>query len=121
MKPNDDSTSSKLEELVAEVHKIETEIQEVQLSEDSMEVCVYVAGYIVRSLLKKTSCASCKTLLTDHDNEEHTDYLKKVSRGGLLVPSLPLSQYVSNIFGTLEMLDPLRNQISVFGLLVNIF
>ena len=77
MKPNDDSTSSKLKELVAEVHKIETEIQEVQLSEDSMEVCVYVAGYIVGSLLKKTSCASCKTLLTDHDNEEHTDLFEE--------------------------------------------
>ena len=98
-------SSSDVDKSVDEVRKIQNQIQEVQLSDDSMELCVYVAGYLVKSLLDKTSCAACKTSLLDHDNDEHTGYLQNVSRGGLSVPSLALSHYASSIFGTLEILE----------------
>ena len=50
-------------EIEKEISAISTELLECQLSEDSMQVAVFVAGYIAKKLCKRSKCDICpKTL-----------------------------------------------------------
>jgi hypothetical protein len=63
-------------------------------------IIFYIAGYISRSVLKKTSCDTCSDLLVksmdapeidvasdDEDSQEKTEFLRAVDRGGLVTSS----------------------------------
>ena len=81
-----------------------------------MEICAYIGGYIIKSLMEKeniSKCSLCKTFLIDHCNEINTEYLRLVSRGGLRVPSQDLMDYTVPMFGMLEMLEPIMRKYNV--------
>ena len=47
----DDRINSGLDKLVSEVSKIE--LHDITLSPESMKVCAYIGGYVVKSLIEK--------------------------------------------------------------------
>ncbi len=121
----DDRLNEDLDKLVSEVRSME--LHDVQLTDKSMEVSAYIGGYIVKALVKNnnksknnnsnnkkmSSCSDCKTRLLNQRSEEHTEYLRLVSRGGLKIPSLSLIQYTSAVFGMLQEIEPLVQKSNV--------
>lgn len=104
---NDDNINTDLNRLVSEVRLMN--LQDISLSDQSLKVCAYIGGFIVRRLVekKKPDCKECKTNLLDHGNLLHTEYVNLVSRGGLKVPSLELLHYTASVFGILEAIEPM--------------
>ena len=75
---SDSNVSNFLEEL----SKLEIEIQECSLDDDSREVSTTIAGYVSKQLQSRSNCASCKKMLVaDEDGVENDKYLKILSRG----------------------------------------
>ena len=75
---------------------------------DSMEVAVTIAGYIAKKLKKRFKCLSCgqKMVSTDQD-VLNNEYLKKLSRGGLICPSQSLSDFICHLFSILDIISPI--------------
>ena len=99
--------NSVLEEFVKlriDIVRIENELQEYTLSKDSEDVAVMIAGYIARKIRKKIECDICKEniVATRHDQTQD-NYIKLLSRGGLLTPSTKLANYVCRSFAILDM------------------
>ena len=64
---------------------LSTELYESELSDDSKQVAVTVARYIAKSLTKRSKCSQCKENLVARENDIiHDQYLKLLSRGGLI-------------------------------------
>ena len=89
-----------------EISLLSTELLECQLSEDSMQVGVTIAGYIAKKLSKRSKCQVCpsKGIAID-DDIAHDEYLKLLSRGGLIVPSPSLSHFVGHVFSILDFIS----------------
>ena len=87
---------------------ISNEILDSQLDKDSTEVCVYVAGFITKKILKHSKCDTCLHLLKGNPVNIGTEYIDLLSRGGLLIPSKPLSSHVCKCFA---MLDVAKDQL----------
>ena len=62
------------------------EIMEAVLDDDAREVATTITGYVVKKLIKRSSCDLCKQTLTSQEVHLENDYLK-CYRGGLFVPS----------------------------------
>ena len=110
----DDTHDNELKKLVIEAEKLP--FDEVHLMKESMEVCALIGGYVIKSLLdkeKNSKCVTCKTCLVDHGNEINTEYLRLVSRGGLRIPSLDLLEYTAQMFGILQLLEPVLRKYTV--------
>ena len=92
------------EDVKKEVDCLSTEIYDSDLSDDTNEVIVVVAGYIARSLTKRFKCNDCqiKLILQNADFNKEDDYLDKLSRGGLIKPSDHLREFVSQSFLILD-------------------
>ena len=65
------------------------------LEENSAAVATTIAGYVAKKLIKRSKCKRCKILLrargVDIANDE---YLNILPRGGLLLPSKSLADFV---------------------------
>ena len=65
------------------------------LEENSAAVATTIAGYVAKKLIKQSKCKRCKILLrargVDIANDE---YLNILPRGGLLLPSKSLADFV---------------------------
>ena len=73
-----------------------------QLSEDSLEVSDYIAGYIAMKLGKtNTGCCNNRLFQNDVCNQD-SSYLNILSRGGLKTPSQDLSAHVAHGFAILD-------------------
>ena len=73
-----------------------TEIFETELSEDNKQVAVYIAGYVAKRLKKHLKCHVC-----NNNNE----YLKRLSRGELIVPCTTFKDFVCQTFSILELIS----------------
>ena len=75
----------------------------VTLSEDSREVAIYIAGYVVKKF-KEPSGDCCNDLLSSDSGAENRDlsYVIISSRGGLSIPSTNLVNYVCTAFAILK-------------------
>ena len=83
---------------------LSTELYESELSDDSKQVAVTVAGYIAKSLTKRSKCSQCKENLVARGNDIiHDQYLKLLSRGGLITPSPSLRDFVFQSFNILDI------------------
>ena len=81
-----------------EISTIMTEIFEIELSEDNKQVAVYIAGYVAKKIKKLLTCHVCNNKVISNDNDiENDKYLKTLSRGGLVVPSISMLELVSPI------------------------
>ena len=83
-------------ELHTRLDEMANEITECQLNEESKEMAVSIAGYVANTLSSRSECNQFKEKLifTNKDNgHNHDKYLRLLSRGGLIVPSLALTDF----------------------------
>ena len=103
-----------LQKLECDVKEVEAEVLESQLSEESYQVAVYIAGYVAKKLTERSDCNACISMLKASSNDlSHAEYLRNMSRGGLIIPSLQLAQYASSGFSTLDFVDNLISKSEV--------
>ena len=82
------------------------EIMECTLNDPSSEVATSISGYVAKKLKKKSKCTQCKGSLSVPRTDLAEDaYLSLLSRGGLLVPSKALSEYVCHCFAIIDHLE----------------
>ena len=82
------------------------EIMECTLNDPSSEVATSISGYVAKKLKKKSKCTQCKGCLSVPRTDLAEDaYLSLLSRGGLLVPSKALSEYVCHCFAIIDHLE----------------
>ena len=65
---------------------------------------VHIIGYIAKKLLAQRKYLCCKNYLIgvlSESNPDH-DYIRRLSRGGLTIPSSELTEYVCAAFSILE-------------------
>ena len=100
--------NSIFENIMQDITLLSTKILECQFSEDSMGVVVTIAGYIAKKLKKRFGCQICdpKMVSTDQDVLDN-EYLKILSRGGLICPSQPLSDFICHLFSILDIISPI--------------
>ena len=94
--------------LIADVRERWCDMDDVSLFPDSQEVAIYIAGYIVKKYIKRVNCSDkCKMVGTISDDASDRTYLQAISRGGLIIPSLSLSEYVCGAFAAIEFFNEL--------------
>ena len=90
-----------------QLDNISPELENCYLNKGSEEVAAVIAGYVAKKVIKRNRCPQCKSLLivtSESDcHFEKFEYLLKLSRGGLLLPSTDLSQYVCKAFAMLDV------------------
>ena len=92
--------------LIAEVKERWCDMDDVSLSPDSRELAIYIAGYIVKKYIKRVNCSDkYKMVGTISDDSSDRTYLQAISRGGLMIPSLSLSEYVCGAFAAIEFFN----------------
>ena len=85
----------------------------MKLSEDSKQVAVYIAGYVAKKIKKLLKCHVCNNKIISNDNNVKNDeYLKTLSRGGLIVPSAAFKDFVCQTFSILELISPIIEQVT---------
>lgn len=104
----DSDAENELRKFQEEINKINHEIDDCYLDENSIEVATLISGYIAKKLFDQFSCMKCKASMTLNDStaaELHPEnkYLLTLSRGGLQIPKIDLIQYVSKSFAILEL------------------
>ena len=75
-----------------------------RMDAESRKVAVHIAGYIAKKLLAQRKYLCCKNYLIgvlSESNPDH-DYIRRLSRGGLTIPSSELTEYVCAAFAILE-------------------
>lgn len=88
-------------------------------------VLYYISGYIVRKLLKKIKCNSCRLALVDKTNPEEHSYARTIdiftklkNRGGLYFASADVFKIVTKTNGYVNVyLGNCRNRIETFRLI----
>jgi hypothetical protein len=84
----------------------ESSIYDLSLSPDSKEVAITIAGYIAKKLLKRFKCHQCRLCMIGNTNDLAANhYLNLLSRGGLIVPSSELAEFVEGAFAILDYTD----------------
>ena len=88
--------------LIAEVRERWCDMDDVSLSPYSREVAIYISG----KYIKRVNCSDkCKMVGTISDDSSDRTYLQAISRGGLMIPSLSLSEYVCGAFAAIEFFN----------------
>ena len=85
------------------------EISERQLNEESKGVVVLIEGYLAKTLSSRSDCNEWKEKLifSNKDNgHNHDKYLRLLSRDGLTVPSLALTDFIFQSFSILHYTSP---------------
>ena len=73
----------------------------LQLTEDSQQIVVYLAGYISLSLSEHIQCPICLSSL--NNNLVSSEYVSNINQGGLTLPCTSLQHYVLSAFCLLEV------------------
>ncbi len=73
------------------------------ISQDTIDVIIYVAGYISLSLIRHIECELCTISL--NNGPVSSAYLDESSKGGLKYPTSSLSNYVQSAFSVLNFLE----------------
>ena len=78
-----------------ELNALSSDLESCMLNEEGAEVAALIAGYISKVIFDKSKCEVCKILLiTVNSDSSKSNYLNKLSRGGLVIPSIDLLHYV---------------------------
>ena len=79
-----------------ELNALSSDLESCMLDEERVEVAAVIAGYISKVIFDKSKCEVCKTLLTTVKSDSSKfNYLNKLSKWGLVIPSIDLLHYVS--------------------------
>ena len=83
-------------DIIDTVSKHESTILGLSWSPDSQEVAFTIAGYIAKTLTKLIKCQQCCMYMIADDNGDvpESHYFNLLSRGGLMVSSSPLTEFV---------------------------
>lgn len=78
------------------------------LDADAIQVSAVVAGYAARKVVvQRNKCSDCKELAVSDDEiaemENENNYLRKLSRGGLIVPTTDLRHHIAKSFAILDL------------------
>ena len=107
------SDKDDLVKIQEEVSRVSSDLLRSQLSDESREVALTIAGYIAKKLYKRSKCPHChRRLIANTDDVSHSDYLKILSRGGLTCPSTGLSEFVSQVFSALDSISSILKKYS---------
>ena len=92
----------------AELDKISDDINSCMLDADAIQVSAVVAGYAARKVVvQRNKCSDCKELAVSDDDiaemENENNYLRKLSRGGLIVPTTDLRHHIAKSFAILDL------------------
>ena len=89
-----------------ELNALSSDLESCILNEEGVEVAAVIAGYISKVIFDKSKCEVCKTLLTKvkYDSSKF-NYLNKLSRGELVIPSIDLLHSVSKSFAVLDCIS----------------
>ena len=105
--------SAAMQQLDAQIKTVSEELENCSLDANANEVSAVILGYIAKKLLKGSFCINCQSLLTTPAWEPHVqdfDFLKKLSRGGLILSSVDLAQYMEKAFAIMDTaVDIIRN------------
>ena len=89
-----------------EICTLSKEFAECQLSEDTREVGVMIAGYVAKILENRSKCVQCeRRLKAGNEDIVHSDYLNILSPGGLISPSTGLADFVCHLFSVLDSIS----------------
>ena len=84
------------------------------LDHDAREVAITISRYVAKKLIKRSSCDLYKeTLASQEVDLENDSYLKLLSRGGLVVKSRRLADFVCGCFA---ILDFVKKEIVLLGM-----
>lgn len=95
--------SSGLENLLCSLNQAIGDRDSIMLAEKSREVSDNIAGYIAHKTMKYCNGCCQEYLIYQGISPQQDNYLSKLSRGGLLVPSESLSAFVSQGFALLDV------------------
>ena len=97
-----------------ELNTLSSDLESCMLSEERVEVAAVIAGYISKVIFDKSKCEVCKTLLTKvKPDSVKSNYLDKLSRGGLVIPSIDLLHYISKSFAILDCISDIIKKSSL--------
>lgn len=97
-----EDNSSNIQNLLSSIKNMLDDRNSIRLDENSKEVSDNIAGYIAHKAMKYCN-GCCQEYLIDQFHSANQDnYLSKLSRGGLQVPSEGLSAFVSQGFALLD-------------------
>ena len=101
----DNNKSELLTKLIIEINNMSCDVDQVALSASSREVAIYIAEYVAKKLKKRLDCSKAchKKLIGNLLDQSDTSYIRALlTRGGLTIPSLSLSNYVCNAFAIID-------------------
>ena len=78
-------------------------------------MAVSIAGYVAKTLLSRSDCNQCKEKLTSNNKDnchDHDKYLRLLSRGGLTVPGLSLTDFTFQTFTILHYISPTIHEVT---------
>ena len=94
-------------------YRQKSNLLEIEISDDTREVALMIAGYIAKKFSKRKVCAICKVkMIADETIIKSDEYLRTLPRGGLIYPSPPLRDFVFQSFGTLDSLSQIIHNIT---------
>ena len=103
LKPQQKNENSSLLDVLS---GYDSEIYDLCLSADSREVAYSIAGYVVKKILKRFDCGICSGLMIGNDTEiKENHYLNLLSRGGLIIPSTQIAEFICSCFAILDFAD----------------
>lgn len=101
-------------QLDKELEDISSELEDSYWDHSAKEVAVVIAGYIAKKMTKKTQCRAILTFNSERESAfENFDYFLRLSRGGLTLPAVDLTHYVSKSFAMLELSQNIFRKIDV--------
>ena len=96
------------ETLKADFDSAKNDIENCKLQKWGRQLSSTIAGYALKKVVKdKTMCTDSTDKCTHRNNDENTDdcYIKKLSRGGRIIPAKIVTGFVSKAFAILDFWD----------------
>ena len=96
-------------------YRQKSNLLEIEISDDTREVALMIAGYIAKKFSKRKVCAICKVkMIADETIIKSDEYLsiRILPREGLICPSPPLRDFVFQSFGTLDSISQIIHNIT---------
>ena len=94
-------------------YRQKSNLLEIEISDDTREVALMIAGYIAKKFSKRKVCAICKVkMIADETIIKSDEYLRTLPCGGLICPSPPLRDFVFQSFGTLDSISQIIHNIT---------
>ena len=97
-----DNQSEAISWLNSKLDEVREDIDSCMLNPDAIQVSAVIAGYAARKVIvDRSKCVDCKEIALGSSVEEmenENSYLRKLSRGGLLIPSTDLRHHIAKSF-----------------------